>query len=141
MDYDPSEWDRMGRVNCSKVFVDVSEHSLGVFAHGTIRKGEIVETGLVMRLKNVDGNENPHLLTWSDDRSVWGMSSGCIPFYNHSSCPNVKKVGDLANDKIIIVALRDIEKREELRDTYYSAKWRTCFVDELSPRRDDGVVN
>ncbi len=126
----------MGRVNCSKVFVDDSEHGLGVFAQCAIRKGEIVETGLMIRLKKVDGNENPHLHTWSDDRTVWGMPSGCFPFYNHSSCPNIKKIEDLVNDRIIAVALRDIEKGEELRNTYYSAKWRSCFVDELSPRHD-----
>ena len=130
-EYDTEERKRMGRVNCNKVFVDESKHGLGVFSRQRYCKGEVLETGLMIRLKNVDGNENPHLHTWSDDRTVWGMPSGCIPFYNHSSRPNVRKIGDLVNDTIIVVALRDIKAGEELRNTHYSAKWRECFVKSL----------
>ena len=42
-------------------------------------------------LKNVDGNENPHLHTWSEDRKTWACS-GCLAHYNHSETPNMKKM-------------------------------------------------
>jgi len=117
----------MGLVNCSKVKVDISEFGYGVFSNQDIKKDEVIETGLMYIVNSVDGNKNEHLFTWSDDRQTWAGASGCIPFYNHSENPNIKKVGDLKNNKMLIVALRDIKKGEELRNTYYSAKWRECF--------------
>ena len=117
-------------IDCDKVYVDKSKFGFGVFASLNIKKGEVVEKGIMVRLNNVDGNENPHLFTWSDDRKTWALGSGCLPFYNHTdNDPNVKKIGDLKNDTMVVVALRDIEKGEELLSTYYSAKWRKCFKD------------
>jgi SET domain-containing protein len=117
-------------IDCDKVYVDNSKFGFGVFASQHIKKGEVVEKGIMVRLNNVDGNENPHLFTWSDDRKTWALGSGCLPFYNHTdNDPNVKKIGDLKNDTMVVVALRDIEKGEELLSTYYSAKWRKCFKD------------
>lgn len=128
--YSQEEREQMGLVNCSKVYVDKSQYGLGVFASNPIKSGEIIETGLMVRLVNVDGNENPHLFTWSDDRKTWASGSGCLPYYNHTSGePNMKKIGDLEADTMVVVALRDIEKDEELVSTYYSAKWRKCFAD------------
>jgi hypothetical protein len=128
--FDIDEKNQMGLINCSKVYVDKSKFGLGVFAKQDIKLGEIIETGLMYRLTNVDGNENPHLFTWSDDRSVWAAGSGCLPYYNHTSGePNMKKIGDLINDTMVIIALRDIEAGEELVSQYYSASWRKCFAD------------
>jgi len=114
-------------VNCSRVYVDKCEFGFGVFANEDIKEGEIVEIGLMYIIDGVDGNNNEHLFTWSDDRSRWAGASGCIPYYNHSDYPNVKKVGDLVNNTMKIVALRDIANGEELRNQYMSAKWRKCF--------------
>lgn len=126
--FDKSERQQMGLVNCSKVYVDKSKFGLGVFAKQDIKAGEIIETGLMYRLVNVDGNENPHLFTWSDDRSVWAAGSGCLPYYNHTSGePNMKKIGDLVNDTMVVIALRDVKAGEELVSQYYSASWRKCF--------------
>ncbi len=128
--FDEEERKSMGHVNCSKVYVDDSKYGFGVFAKQDLKKGEVVETGLMYRMFNVDGNENPHLFTWSDDKKTWAGGSGCLPFYNHTNEePNIKKVGDLPNDKMTIVALRDIKAGEELCNTYYSSSWRTCFKD------------
>lgn len=128
--YSEEEREQMGLVNCSKVYVSKSQYGLGVFARQAIKAGEIIETGLMVRLVNVDGNENPHLFTWSDDRKTWASGSGCLPYYNHTSTkPNMKKIGDLKADTMVVVALRDIEKDEELVSTYYSAAWRKCFAD------------
>ena len=120
----------MGLVNCSKVYVDKATYGNGVFAKQDLAQGEIIETGLMMRMTNVDGNENSHLFTWSDDRQTWAAGSGCLPFYNHTSGePNIKKCGDLVNDTMVVVALRDIKTGEELVSKYYSASWRKCFSD------------
>ena len=116
--------------NCDKVYLDKDKWGgYGVFAREDIFKGDIVEKGLMMRLVNVDGNENPHLFTWSDDKKVWATGSGLLNYYNHSDIPNIKKVGDLKKDTMEIIALRDIKKGEELCNTYMSKNWRKCFLD------------
>lgn len=100
-----------------------------MFACNPIKSGEIIETWLIIRLVNTDGNENPHLFTWSDDRQVWASGSGCLPYYNHTTKePNIKKIGDLQADTMVVVALKDIGKDEELVSQYYSASWRKCFA-------------
>lgn len=115
-------------IDCSKVYVsNKSEFGYGVFAKFDIKMDDVIEIGLMTRLINVDGNENPHLFTWSDDRKVWAIGSGCLSFYNHSYNPNVKKIGDLENDTMKIIALCDIKKDEELLSKYYSVEWRKCF--------------
>jgi len=126
--WDEKEKELMGLVNCSKVYIDNSPYGYGVFARHNLKQDEIIETGLMCRMFNTDGNENPHLFTWSDDRKTWAAGSGCLPFYNHTSKePNMKKVGDLQNDKMLIVAVKDIKAGEELVSQYYSASWRKCF--------------
>lgn len=101
----------------------------GVFAHNPIKAGEIIETGLMVHLVNVDENENPHLFTWSDDRRVWASGSGCLPYYNHTTKePNMIKIRDLQADTMVVVALKNIEKDEELVSQYYFASWRKCFA-------------
>lgn len=114
-------------VECSKVCVKQGKYGLGAYAAVDIMKDEVIEKGVMMRMINTDGNENPHLFTWSDDRKVWAAGSGCLPFYNHSNTPNIKKNGDLNNDRMTVTALRDIKKGEELLGTYYSRQWRECF--------------
>ena len=115
-------------IDCSKVYIDKSSlGGLGVFAKQDIKRDEIVEIGLMTPLKNVDGNENPHLFTWSDDRKTWACGSGCLPFYNHFYIPNVRKDGDLVKDTLTVYALKDIKKGDELGNSYYSKKWRKCF--------------
>jgi len=114
-------------IDCSRVYVDKSDHGFGVFADTDFKKGEIIEVGIMYRLKNVNGNENPHLFTWSDDRETWSGGSGCLPFYNHSENSNIKKIGDLPNDTMKVIALRDIQKGEELVSKYFSSEWRSCF--------------
>ncbi len=130
VNWNPEERNAMGHVNCSKVYVDKSQYGYGVFAKKDLVQGEIIETGLMMRMNNVDGNENPHLFTWSDDRKTWAAGSGCLPYFNHTSGePNMKKHGDLIGDTMVVVALRDIKAGEELVSQYYSASWRKCFSD------------
>ena len=126
--YDEEEKKEMGLQNSSKVYVDYSKYGYGAFAKKDIKKGEIVETCIMIRLVNVDGNENGHIFTLSDDKKVWAHGTGCLPFYNHTNGEsNIKKIGDLKNDLMTVVALRDIKKGEELVSQYFSASWRKCF--------------
>ena len=119
-----------GQVDCSKVYVDQSNHGSGVFAAVAIAAGEIAERGIVRRLPaSFDGNDSPHVFTWSDDRTVWAIGSGCSTFYNCSKTPNTEMFRDFENDTFEIRALRNISEGEELRHVYKSLSWRSCFSD------------
>ena len=116
-------------VDCCKIEVKQCKFGFGVFAKDDIVEGSVVEIGLMTPLVNVDGNENPHLHTWSDDKKTWAASSGCLAFYNHSEDPDAKKFGDLKNNTIAVYALRHIKAGQEIRTKYMSKPWRKCFQD------------
>eukprot|EP00435_Cladocopium_sp_Y103_P063543 s364_g25.t1 len=124
-------------VDCSKVEARPDAWGgVGVYATQPIRKGELVERGVVQRLP-VDGNECPYVFTWSEDRSVWATGSGCSVFYNASldGSENTSMTRNLDDDTFEIYAIRDIEKGEELTHLYKSIEWRSCFTD-LKALRD-----
>jgi len=117
-----------GYVDCSKVYVDDSTDGVGVFAACDIATGEIVERGIVRRLpESFDGNNSPYVFTWSDDRTIWAIGSGCSTFYNCSKHANTEMLRNFENDSFEIRALSDIAQGEELRHTYKSLTWRRCF--------------
>lgn len=119
-----------GLVDCSRVYVDESKGGVGVFAARHIAADELVERGITRRLPpDFDGDACPHVLTWSEDRSVWAIGSGCSTFYNCSNEPNTEMIRDFENDRFEIRALKDIEADEELTHVYKSLAWRTCFAD------------
>ena len=113
--------------NCDNVYLDNCDLGRGVFAKQDIKKGEIIELGIVAPYKNIDGNHIPHLLTWSDDRTIWGVATGLISWYNHSDEPNAKKNGDLINNTIEVLALEDIKKGDQIFTKYFSQDWRECW--------------
>lgn len=118
----------MSLVDCSKVCVKDAgfQRGLGAFANEDISSGDIVEVGVVRRVET-EGNKNPYLFTWSEDRTVWAFASGCATFYNTSKDPNTKMDRDFVNDVYTVRAIKDIQKDEELTHTYRSLSWRTCF--------------
>jgi len=126
-----SEFNRETEIDCSKVDVRECEFGLGCFANRNIKKDEVIEIGLMTPMEGVDGNEYEHMFTWSEDRKLWAVGSGCLPFYNHSDTPNIVKIGHLDTNRMEIVALRDIQAGEELRNRYMSASWRACFKNKL----------
>lgn len=119
----------MSFVDCSRVTVYPSKYEnagLGAFAKEDIKEGEVVERG-VARVINCNGNQDPYIFTWSEDRTKWAFCSGCAPFYNTSLTPNTKMERDFENKTFVIYAYRDILKGEELTHIYRSLKWRDCF--------------
>ena len=118
-----------GLVQCDKVVVMTSHgKGVGAFAACDIGDGDIVESGIVRRLPaNFDGNASPHVFTWSDDRTIWAIGSGCSTFYNCSENPNTKMYRNFERDTFEITALRPISKGEELTHIYKSLQWRACF--------------
>jgi len=116
-----------GNTHINGLYMKQGENGWGVYCNNDIKSGELIERAIMYRLKNVDGNENPHLFTWSDDRTVWAGGTGFSPFYNHSNDPNIIKKGDLDNDVLEYYAGRNIKKGEELVGAYFSKRWRTCF--------------
>lgn len=122
----------MSFVECSKVTVKQSyliNGGLGAFASEKIKEGELIENGVV-RIIDFDGNKNPYVFTWSEDKTKWAFASGCATFYNTSLIPNTRMVRDFDKNTFSIYALKDIDINEELTHTYKSLEWRTCF-DEL----------
>jgi hypothetical protein len=129
------------KVDCSKVYIKKSSFSNektgefdGAFAAVPIKKGELVEKGLMRRLPDgFDGNTCPFIFTWSEERpnKTWGMGSGCSAYYNTAKegTANTRMVRYYDEDRFEIFAERDIEKDEELLHTYVSLTWRACFAD------------
>ena len=119
-----------GLVQCGKVFVaESSDKGVGAFAACAIREGEVVERGIVRRLPSAfDGNSSPYVFTWSEDRTVWAIGSGCSTFYNCSDTPNTEMQRNFENDTFEVIALRAISEGEELTHVYKSLQWRGCFA-------------
>jgi len=130
------------KVDCSKVYVDKSKFSTnenkfdGAFAKVDIKKGELVEKGLMRRLSDnnnrlFDGMKNPYVFTWSDDKPnyTWAFPSGCAVFYNSGleSQTNTKMIRYFNEDRFEIYATKDIQAGDELTHTYKSLEWREVF--------------
>lgn len=121
-------------IYCDNVYVKKSTVGdfLGAFALKSFKKNELIERGVMRRLENFDGMNNPHVFTWSDDipNKTWAMGSGCSTFYNTGrETANCKMLRYYDTDTFEIVANRDINKDEELFHQYKSLDWRKCFND------------
>jgi hypothetical protein len=51
------------RVDCTRVYVKKTKYGDGAFAACDIKKGELVESGIVRRIP-VDGNKSEYVFTW-----------------------------------------------------------------------------
>lgn len=140
----------MSIIDCSKVYVNISKFSTpenkfyGAFANVDIKKGELVEKGLMRRLsdsdnKAFDGMNNQYVFTWSNNipNYTWAFGSGCCTFYNTGleSETNTRMVRYFDEDRFEIYATKDISVGEELTHTYKSLQWREVFkplFEELS---------
>lgn len=138
----PNQFAAESLVDCSRVFVKNDSYGgAGAFATCNIRNGELVEKGIVRRLTNVDGNENPYVFTWSDvvPSPTWAVGSGCSTFYNTAAedkaNTHMKRIYD--EDRFEIYATKEIAAGEELLHVYKSKKWRQCF----KPLNDDAATS
>ena len=129
-----------GKIDCSKVFVDISTYAsadnpfYGAFIAQDVKKDDLVERGLMKRLgDDFDGTKNPYVFTWSDDipNYTWAMGSGCSPYYNAQKLgkANTCMVRYYDEDRFEIFATRDISAGEELTHTYKSLAWRPAFLE------------
>ena len=117
----------MSLIDCSKVIVkNTNTMGLGAFANQNIKRGDLIEKGVVKRIDS-DGHKSPYLFSWSEDRTVWAFASGCATFYNTSLDPNTRFVRNYITDTFKIYAQRDIKVGEELTHKYKSLEWRECF--------------
>jgi SET domain-containing protein len=96
----------------------------GVFADQRIRKGEVVEVCPVILLSKVDEAKlattimDHYVFVWGKNKqdACIALGFGCL--YNHSSKPNAVGCEVNAQTQIEIVALRDIEKGEQILIDY-----------------------
>ena len=118
----------MSLIDCSKVYVKSINEIIGkgAFAFKNIKKGELVEYG-IMSIVKCDGNINSNVFTWSTDRTVWAIGSGCSTFYNTSKVPNCIMKRYFDENRFEIYVLKDIKKDEELTHKYRSLEWRDAF--------------
>ena len=117
----------MSLVDCSKVIVkNTNTMGLGAFANQNIKRGDLIEKGVVKRIDS-DGHKSPYLFSWSEDRTLWAFASGCATFYNTSLDPNTRFVRNYITDTFKTYAQRDIKVGEELTHKYKSLEWRECF--------------
>jgi len=126
-------------VDCSNVYAKPDAFGgVGTYAARALKKGDVVERGIVRRLP-VDGNDSQYVFTWSEDKTVWASGSGCSVFYNASLTgeSNTEMVRNFEEDTFEIVALRDVAEDEEVTHLYKSLEWRDCFK-ELKELRDSG---
>merc|ERR1719399_2207708 len=114
----------------SKVYIKKDAYGgHGAFAKVNIKKGGLVEKGIV-RVLPLDGNECPYVFTWSEgEPRKWASGSGASVFYNMCENPNTHMTRNFKENSFEIHATRDIEKDEELTHVYISATWRKCFAD------------
>ena len=113
-------------IACEKVYIKQSElckDGLGVFSKENIRKGDIVEIGIVRLLsdnnnKCFDAMKNPFVFTWSNDvpNYTWAMGSGFATFYNTNSEEQSNTIFKryFKEMRFEIIAKMDIVKDEEL---------------------------
>ena len=126
-------------VDCSRVAVLPDKFSgHGAFATVDIKKGGLVEKGLVRVLTDVDGDINPYVFTWSDDvpNTTWACGSGASIFYNTSSTGvedcNTHMERDYESGTFVITATKDIKAGDELLHVYKGLGKRACFQDFAS---------
>ena len=114
-------------IDCRKVYVGLLEDKgYSAFARQDVKKNELIEKGLV-KIVDTDGNKNPFLFTWSEDKTKWAYASGCATFYNTSLDPNCIMKRNYSYNSFTIHAIKDIKKNDELTHLYQSLEWRDCF--------------
>lgn len=107
-----------------RVFVNQSKtiKGLGVFALENIKKGEIIEVCplILVPIKDFEQIKKTKLYYYFFEytKTFFAIALGYCSLYNHSYSPNAKYVFDYKKRTITVVALRIIEKNEEIFFNY-----------------------
>lgn len=107
----------------------------GVFATRNIKNGDLVERCPVLQLDEKDiGGELLNYVFYGDNEKTRLVAMGNGMLFNHSSFPNVAYYLEETplGPELIIYALRDIRKGEELFYNYGSEWWTTRNIRENS---------
>ena len=107
----------------------------GVFAARNIKNGAIVERCPVLELDEKDiGGELLNYVFYGDNESQRLVAMGNGMLFNHSSFPNVAYYLEATplGPELVIYALRDLRKGEELFYTYGDEWWATRNFQAIS---------
>jgi SET domain-containing protein len=108
--------------------VPIDGKGRGVVTNRPIRKGKVVEAGPVIRMKKIDRLDRGTVLSnypfeWDDKPYVQAFPLGWAGLLNHSDKPNCKIESDIAGEVLVITAIRNIAKGEELVWDYGIKPW------------------
>jgi len=117
------------RIVRGAVRIDASTVSgRGAFADRAIGKGDIIERCPALEVKDKDvGGELLNYVFYGSEENLRLVAMGYGMLFNHSSQPNVsyyREETDLGAE-LVLVALRDIRKGEELFYNYGDDWWAT----------------
>src|ERR1700761_3257089 len=111
----------MKRLLHHNVRVKRSAYGLGLFATGSIKKGSIVAEywGPIITEAEVVHHRGKYLFELDNRMAIDGKSRRNIARYiNHSCFPNCEPVEDEKQQRVYILAKRDIKSDEELGYDY-----------------------
>ncbi len=107
----------------------------GVFATRNIKNGDLIERCPVLQLDEKDiGGELLNYVFYGENEKKRLIAMGNGMLFNHSSFPNVSYHLEETplGPELIIYALRDIRKGEELFYNYGSEWWTTRNISEVT---------
>lgn len=112
------------RVYCSSS--SIANAGRGVFARKKIKQGEVIEECPVIVVPNKDMQDLKktilvnYYFCFAKDESQWALALGFGSLYNHSYEPNATYTKKYARRVILITAIKDISKDEEITVNYNS---------------------
>lgn len=96
----------------------------GVFARKEIKRGELIEVCPVIVLPESEReyirktNLRSYYFQWGDNLKAVGIALGFGSLYNHSYTPNAKYIKKMEDRLLEFVAIKDIERDEEITVNY-----------------------
>lgn len=107
----------------------IAKGQRGIFARCDIKKGKIIEWGIVTRIPGVDVRDGDVLYSWSStDRSLAATTSGCALYYNTmGDDSNARCVPYHSEDRFEIYAMCDINEGDEITIRYDSMNYRDAM--------------
>lgn len=90
----------------------------GVFAQDSFKGGEVLEKCqlIIMELSDVQGILEGYVFGYDDTRAALALGNGSL--INHSDHPNCEAYFDSKKELLIIRALKDIKKGQEVTINY-----------------------